>query len=96
MVSSILYKRISLRFQVNFAFGVSEYTAKCVDIVQMISSIPRLTPDTPTARLNVRLRRYTTVLIAHDHMEFGTDMLCTSTKALSMSVRHGRYALPST
>jgi hypothetical protein len=28
-------------------------------------------------------------------MEFGTDMLCSSAEALSMSVRNGRSALPS-
>jgi hypothetical protein len=41
-VSSIFYKRISLRFRVYFAFGVSENTMKYVDIVRMISSIPSL------------------------------------------------------
>jgi hypothetical protein len=45
MVSSIFYKRISLRFRVHFAFGVSENTTKYVDIIRMISSIPSLTPQ---------------------------------------------------
>jgi hypothetical protein len=52
-------------------------------------------PDTPTARLNVRLRRYTAVLIAHDHIEFGTNMMCIIATALSLNVRQGRSALPS-
>jgi hypothetical protein len=41
-VSSIFHKRISLRFRVHFAFGVSENTTKYVDNVRMISSIPSL------------------------------------------------------
>jgi hypothetical protein len=43
MVSSVLYKRISLLFWIYFVFGVSENTTKYVDIVRMISSIPSLT-----------------------------------------------------
>jgi hypothetical protein len=42
MVSSIFYKRISVRFRIYFAFKVSENTTKYVDIVRMISSIPSL------------------------------------------------------
>jgi hypothetical protein len=42
MVSSIFYKRISLRFRTHFVFGVSESTTKYVDIIRMISSIPSL------------------------------------------------------
>jgi hypothetical protein len=35
------------------------------------------------------------MLMAHDDMEFGTGMLCNMAEALSVSVRHGRSALPS-
>jgi hypothetical protein len=52
-------------------------------------------PETLTTWLNVRLRRYTTMLITHDHMEFGRYMLCNIAKALSLSVRQGRSTLPS-
>jgi hypothetical protein len=38
---------------------------------------------------------YTTVLTAHDHMEFGTAMMWSIADALSQMVRHGRLALPS-
>jgi hypothetical protein len=60
--------------------------------VRMVSGTP---PVSPTARLNVRLRRYTAVLMAHDHMEVRTDMVCNMAAAQSRSVRHGRYAFPS-
>jgi hypothetical protein len=50
-------------------------------------------PERPIARLNIRLRRYTTVLTTHDHMEFGTNMLCIIAYALSLTVRHWRFVL---
>jgi hypothetical protein len=49
----------------------------------------------PTVVLNVRLRKCTTVLIAHDHMLLGTNMAWSMEEAQSRSVRHGRYAFPS-
>jgi hypothetical protein len=60
-----------------------------------VRSVIRTPLERLNARLNVRLRRLTTVLTAHDHTEFGTDMLCIIADALSLSVRHGRFALPS-
>jgi hypothetical protein len=52
-------------------------------------------PESPTARLKVRLRRKTTVMTAQDHIAFGTDMLYIMADALSRIVRQGRSALPS-
>jgi hypothetical protein len=52
-------------------------------------------PERPTARMNERLRRYTTVRTALDHMELRTYMLSVMADALSQNVRHGRSALPS-
>jgi hypothetical protein len=40
-------------------------------------------------------RRCTTVLIAHDHMLFGTDIAWSMEDAQSRRVRHGRSAFPS-
>jgi hypothetical protein len=47
------------------------------------------------ARLNVRLLRYTNVLTAHNHMEFGTGMLCSIADVLSRTVHQWSSALPS-
>jgi hypothetical protein len=54
-------------------------------------------PKRPIARLNVWLRRYITVLTAHDRMELRIDMLCIMADTLSLIqiVRDGRSALPS-
>jgi hypothetical protein len=60
--------------------------------VKRVSGTP---PEGPTERLNVRLRRYTIVLTAHDHIELGTYMLCSMVDALPRIVRHGRSALSS-
>jgi hypothetical protein len=54
--------------------------------------VPRLGP---TERQYVRLRRYTTIMTAHDHMELGTAILWSIADALSRIVRQGRSALPS-
>jgi hypothetical protein len=62
-----------------------------VDVI-MVSGTP---PERPTARLYVRLRRYIVLLTAHDHIKFGTYMLCSIADALSRIVRHGRSAVPS-
>jgi hypothetical protein len=58
--------------------------ASGADDVKGASGTP---PVRPTERLYVRLRRYTTVLTAHDHMEFGTAMLWSIADALSRIVR---------
>jgi hypothetical protein len=52
-------------------------------------------PLGPTERMYVRLRRYTTVLTTHDHMELGTAILWSIADALSRTVRQGGSALPS-
>jgi hypothetical protein len=42
----------------------------------------RGTPSpSPTVRLNARFRRKITVLMAHDHMDVGTDMSCNMAEA---------------
>jgi hypothetical protein len=46
-------------------------------------------PLGPTERLYVRLRRYTTMPTAHDHMEMGTAILWNIADALSRIVRQG-------
>jgi hypothetical protein len=61
------------------------------DMMTVIGTRPEIT----IARLNVRLRRYTIVMIAYDHTEFGTDMMCIIGDVLSLNVRQGRSALPS-
>jgi hypothetical protein len=60
-----------------------------------VRSVKGIPPDGPTALLKVRLRRCTTVRMAHDHMLLGTDMACNMEEAQSRSVRHGRSAFPS-
>jgi hypothetical protein len=79
MVSSILYKRISLRFRVHFVFGVSETTTKYVDIVRMISSIPSLT--------SVHVPYVTTQLRSSDHLE-------QVVTAQSTIIPDGSYVVP--
>jgi hypothetical protein len=52
-------------------------------------------PVVPTARLKVRLRRYTAVLMAQDHVVVGTNMVCSMAAAQSRMVRNGCSAFPS-
>jgi hypothetical protein len=92
------------RFSPSFRRSLSGTLAKTVhpktrnldasgtDDVRSVRGMPQVRP---TERLYVRLRRYTTVLIAHDHIDLGTAMLWSIAEALSRIVRHGRSALPS-
>jgi hypothetical protein len=54
-----------------------------------VRSVRGMPPLSPTERMYVRLRRYTTVLTAHDYMELGTAMLWSIAYALSRIVRQG-------